>query len=61
MLMHSAINQSKDIVPSGVAGATNPFTLNASIVGWMTVAVLWLGAGYFLLSMHRSQIAGARH
>jgi len=54
MLMHSAINQSKGIVPSGVAGATNSFTFSASIVGWMTVAVLWLCAGYFLISMRRS-------
>jgi len=54
MLMHSAINQSKNIVPSRLPGATNSFTFNASIVGWMKVAVLWLCAGYFLFSMHRS-------
>lgn len=56
MLLHSAINQSKDIVPSGVAGATNPFTFHASIAGWLTVAVLWLCAGYFLFSMRRSAL-----
>jgi membrane protease YdiL (CAAX protease family) len=54
MLMHSAINQSKGIVPSGVPGATSSFTFSASIVGWLTVAVLWLCAGYFLISMRRS-------
>jgi membrane protease YdiL (CAAX protease family) len=54
MLMHSAINQTKDIVPSAAAGATNSFTFNASIVGWMTVAVLWSGAGYFLFCMRGS-------
>jgi membrane protease YdiL (CAAX protease family) len=54
MLMHSAINQSKGIVPSGVPGATNSFTFSASIAGWLTVSVLWLCAGYFLISMHRS-------
>ncbi|HEX3578503.1 MAG TPA: type II CAAX endopeptidase family protein [Thermoanaerobaculia bacterium] len=53
MLMHSAINQTKDIVPSHLDGATNSFTFNASIVGWMTVAVLWSGAGYFLFRMRR--------
>lgn len=56
MLMHSAINQSKGIVPSGVPGATNSFTFSASIVGWLTVAVLWLCAGYFLISMRRSAL-----
>jgi membrane protease YdiL (CAAX protease family) len=54
MLMHSAINQTKDIVPSHLDGATNSFTLNASVVGWLTVSVLWLGAGYFLFRMRRS-------
>jgi CAAX protease family protein len=54
MLMHSAINQTKGIVPSGVAGATNSFTFSASITGWLTVAVLWSGAGYFLFRMRRS-------
>ena len=54
MLLHSAINQSKGIVPSGVPGATNSFTFSASTTGWITVAVLWLCAGYFLDSMRRS-------
>ncbi|HEV7428671.1 MAG TPA: CPBP family intramembrane glutamic endopeptidase [Thermoanaerobaculia bacterium] len=54
MLMHSAINQTKDIVPSHLNGATNSFTFRASTVGWLTVAVLWSGAGYFLFRMRRS-------
>jgi len=49
MLMHSAVNQSKDIVPSAVAGATNAFALSTSRVAWLTVALLWIVAGYFLL------------
>ena len=51
MLMHSAVNQTKDIVPSNAAGATNPFSLNASLVGWITLALLWICAGYFLARM----------
>jgi membrane protease YdiL (CAAX protease family) len=58
MLMHSAINQTKDIVPSAAAGATNSFTFNASIVGWMTVVVLWICAGFFLISMRKSEVRG---
>jgi len=54
MLMHSAINQTKDIVPSHLDGATNSFTFQASVAGWLTVAVLWLCAGYFLFRLRRS-------
>lgn len=49
MLMHSAVNQSKDIVPSAVIGATNPFALSTSPVAWLTVVLLWTFAGYFLV------------
>jgi hypothetical protein len=48
MVLHAAVKNSKDIVPSAVPGATNPFGLNASVVGWLTVAGLWIGAAYFL-------------
>ncbi len=39
MLMHSAVNNSKDIVPSTVPGGTNTFGLSASLVGWLTAAL----------------------
>jgi membrane protease YdiL (CAAX protease family) len=51
MLMHAAVNNLKDIVPSAVPGATNPLGLVASLVGWLTVAFLWIGAEYFLVHM----------
>ena len=51
MLMHAAINNTKDIVPSAVSAATNPFALSSSRVAWLTVALLWIGAGYFLVRM----------
>jgi membrane protease YdiL (CAAX protease family) len=53
MLMHSAINNSKDIVPSPVLGATNMFGLTASLVAWLTVTLLWFCAAYFLARMPR--------
>jgi membrane protease YdiL (CAAX protease family) len=61
MLMHAAINNTKDIVPSAVPGATNALALSPSLVAWLTVALLWLGAGYFLVRMPRAalQRAGA--
>jgi membrane protease YdiL (CAAX protease family) len=52
MLMHAAINNSKDIVPSASASApTNTFGLSASLVGWLTVAALWFCAAVFLIWM----------
>jgi len=51
MLMHAAVNNSKDIVPSAVSGTTNPFTLSASLVAWLTAALLWICAVYFLVRM----------
>jgi membrane protease YdiL (CAAX protease family) len=51
MLMHAAINNTKDIVPSAVSGATNAFSLRSSSVAWVTVAILWICAVYFLVRM----------
>jgi membrane protease YdiL (CAAX protease family) len=51
MLLHSAVNNSKDIVPSAVPGATNTFGLSSSVVAWLTVALLWVCAAYFLFRM----------
>lgn len=51
MLMHAAVNNTKDIVPSGLAGASHAFGLNATLVGWLTVTLLWIGAAYFLARM----------
>lgn len=51
MLMHAAVNNTKDIVPSFLAGASNPFSFHASRVGWLTVALLWTAAAWFLYRM----------
>jgi membrane protease YdiL (CAAX protease family) len=53
MLFHAAVNNLKDIVPSATPGATNPLVLNASLVGWITVALLWIPAAYFLVQMRK--------
>jgi CAAX protease family protein len=55
MLMHAAINNTKDIVPSALPGAANAFSLHASPVAWITVALLWVAAGYFLFHMRRQK------
>jgi len=51
MLLHAAVNNSKDIVPSAVPGGTRIFGLSSSLVAWLTVTLLWVCAGYFLLRM----------
>lgn len=48
MLLHAAINNTKDMVPSATPGAMNTFGLHASLPAWLTVGVLWMCAGYFL-------------
>ena len=54
MLLHAAVNNTKDIVPSVDASATNPWALSHSSVAWVTVALMWLCAGYFLFRMRRN-------
>lgn len=55
MLMHAAVNNTTGIVPGAAPGATdgNPFTLDASLVAWLTVALLWIPAAWFLVRMGR--------
>jgi membrane protease YdiL (CAAX protease family) len=53
MLMHSAVNNSKDIIPSAVPGATNTFGLSASLAAWLAVTFMWICAAYFLARMPR--------
>ena len=54
MLMHAAVNNTKDIVPSAVLGATNSFALSTSLVAWLTAAFLWIAAAYFLVRMRKT-------
>ena len=51
MLMHAAINNAKDIVPSGVPDPRGVFSVNASLIGWLTLGLLWIAATCFLLRM----------
>jgi hypothetical protein len=51
MLLHAAVNNTKDIIPSAIPGATNPFALSTSLVAWLTVTFLWIAAGIFLVQM----------
>jgi membrane protease YdiL (CAAX protease family) len=59
MLMHAAINNTKDIVPSVARVPTNPLVPEASLTSWLGLAVLWTIAGMLLVAMRRADIAAA--
>lgn len=48
MLLHAAINNTKDVVPSGTGPAPGVFSLHAPAVSWITLGLLWLCAFYLL-------------
>jgi membrane protease YdiL (CAAX protease family) len=54
MLMHSAINNTKEIVPTVLRAPANPLTLDATLQGWISVSVVWVAALYFLIRMPAS-------
>ncbi|HYN81626.1 MAG TPA: CPBP family intramembrane glutamic endopeptidase [Gemmatimonadaceae bacterium] len=51
MLFHAAANNLKDIVPSTAPAAAGIFAFSGSLVGWLTVTFLWIGAAFFLIQM----------
>lgn len=55
MLLHAAINNTKDIVPSAAATPPGAWSLNGTLVSRLTVGLLWVGAAYFLVRMARRQ------
>ena len=60
MLLHAAINNTKDIVPSAVPGATNPFALSTSLAAWLTLTMMWIVGVFFLARMHASRLPAAK-
>lgn len=55
MLLHASINNSKDIVPSGVIGGTATFGFRASRISWIALALLWACAAYFSSGMRNKR------
>jgi membrane protease YdiL (CAAX protease family) len=56
MLMHAAINNTKEIVPAIARTAANPLWPSASLMSWISVAVVWVVAGYFLVRMRGAKL-----
>jgi membrane protease YdiL (CAAX protease family) len=59
MLMHAAVNNT-NFVSSPVSSATNPFALKTSLVAWLTAALLWICAIYFLAQMRGATLPDAQ-
>lgn len=57
MVLHAAINNAKDVVPSAVLGAADSFAVNASLVGWLTLGVLWAASLWFMIDMKGAAIS----
>ncbi len=59
MLMHSAVNQTHEIVESGMA-TVGPFALDTTLIAWLTLLFLWIGAAYFLIRMRTPRASWER-
>jgi uncharacterized protein len=55
MLLHAAVNNTKDIVPSADPGAHDVFGLSGSRIAWIALALLWACAAGFLVWMARTE------
>lgn len=53
MVLHAAVNNTMNIVPSAVPGAKEVFGMSASPVAWLTAGILWVAALFFLVQMRR--------
>ena len=53
MLMHAAINNT-NLVPAGAKVPGNPLGMSHSLAAWLTLALLWIPAAYFLVRMRGS-------
>ena len=53
MLMHAAVNNT-NVVPTPAPATANPFGLRTPLVVWLSAALLWVGAVYFLIQMRRA-------
>src|SRR6266542_3756673 len=57
MLMHAAINNMSDIVPSIPRTPANPMLPWNPAFGWITAIVLWIPAVFFLVAMRSATLA----
>jgi membrane protease YdiL (CAAX protease family) len=51
MLMHAAVNNTRDLVPSASVPGESVWTFDASPVAWTTAALLWIPAAWMAFRM----------
>ena len=56
MLMHAAVNNTKDIVPSAASSAVKGVYLGATRIAWLSVAVQSAVAAYLLVRMRNVRL-----
>ena len=54
MLMHSAVNNTRDIVPATPAEPGGVWSFHGSPTWWLSIGLAWACAAYFLLRMPRN-------
>ncbi len=54
MLMHAAVNNVAAVVASPPS-VTNPFSMDTTLAAWLTAALLWITAPYFLVRMRHAR------
>lgn len=54
MLMHAAVNNTKDIVPSAPSEPGGVWSLHGSPTWWLSIGLAWACAAYFLARMPRT-------
>ena len=56
MLMHASVNNTTNILPAALPNAVNPWSLDGSLVAWVTVALSWAVAVPLLFGMRRADL-----
>jgi membrane protease YdiL (CAAX protease family) len=51
MLFHAAVNNLKDIVPSAIKSPADSYFAGASLLGLISLSLLWISAAFFLYQM----------
>jgi membrane protease YdiL (CAAX protease family) len=57
MLMHASVNNTTDLVPAAVSGASDPFSSSASPIALFSLGLMWLVAVPLLSQMHGARLA----
>ncbi len=57
MVMHAAVNNTTEIVPTRLQGGTSPWSLQAPMIGWLALGTMWMVSGWCLARMRQASLA----